>query len=49
MLEMNLENGKSMTIEDCGDSLLFSLFDEDGVLEKSTNCDSDSIAELVFD
>ena len=47
MLDILLENG-SMTIKDCGDSIEFVLYDDDGKSIKRIAWDSESIVDMVF-
>lgn len=47
MLDILLENG-SMTIEDCGDAIEFTLYNEDGEQVKQVAWDSKSIVDMIF-
>lgn len=49
MVEAILENGKTMRIEEGGDTIIFMLYDENGFLENTIAWDNDSIASMVFE
>ena len=48
MLDLVLSNGKRMTLEDCGDTLLAKLWTEDGEYMGEINWNIDSIADMLF-
>ena len=49
MVEVLLENGKTLEISEAGDCLNFKLWDSEGLLENETNYDAESIVNFVFD
>ena len=48
MMDFTLSDGRSMILEDCGDSLGVKIFSESGELYEERNWDIDSVAEMLF-
>ena len=48
MLDFMLNDGKRMTLEDCGDCLNAKLWIEDGEYMSEINWNIDSIADMLF-
>lgn len=48
MLDLILSDGKRMTLEDCGDTLLVKLWSEDGEYMDESCWEIDSIADMLF-
>ena len=48
MLDFTLSDGKRMTLEDCGDTLLAKLWTEDGEYMGEICWEVDSIADMLF-
>ena len=48
MLDFTLSDGKRMTLEDCGDTLLAKLWTEDGEYMGEICWEIDSIADMLF-
>ena len=48
MLDFVLSNGKRMTLEDCGDTILAKLWTEDGEFMGEINWSVDAIADMLF-
>ena len=48
MLDFVLIDGKRMTLEDCGDTLLAKLWTEDGEYMGKICWDIDSVADILF-
>jgi len=47
-MDILLENGKTMIIENCGDALKFTMYDENGEIEEEVSYVPDTIADMVF-
>ena len=48
MLDFTLSDGKRMTLEDCGDTLLAKLWTEDGEYMGEICWEINSIADMLF-
>ena len=48
MLDINLNNGKSLVIENDEETIIFTLYDENGQLLKENDIEAEGIAEIVF-
>ena len=48
MLDINLNNGKSLVIENDEETIIFTLYDENGQLLKENAIEAECIAEIVF-
>ena len=48
MLDINLNNGKSLVIENDEETIIFTLYDENGQLLNENAIEAEGIAEIVF-
>lgn len=48
ILDINLNNGKSLVIENDEETIIFTLYDENGQLLKENAIEAEGIAEIVF-